>query len=381
MWGRPIRITRLAGFDIKIDASWLLIAGLITWSLSTGYFPQILPDAQNAVHVTAAIIAMVGLFLSLILHELAHSVMARLHGLNIAGITLFLFGGVAELETEPDDPTVEIRVAIVGPITSLALAGVFWLSMALAATLALAPVVTAVLAYLAIINLVLALFNLVPAFPLDGGRVFRAVIWRRCGDLLVATRRATDVSAYFAWGLIVLGLVAAFNAGLGAGLWPILVGLFLLAIGKASYRQAEMKQLFSGRCVADLMTRNVTTLRPDQTLADAVNHVFLAAGVSFAPVVAHDVLLGYVDLHTIRRIDRDHWATTIVEDVAESISADNSVAPNLSAQKLLEKISQSGRRKFLVVEAGVLRGVVTLSDVSKHLDISRQIASSLPGPA
>ncbi len=376
MWGRAITLTRIGGFDIKIDASWLLIAGLVTWSLSTGYFPEILPEADQAVLVLAAIIAMLGLFVSLILHELAHSVMARRHGLEIKGITLFLFGGVAEMAKEPDNPTVEIYVAIVGPLASFALAALFWSGMGVAQILGLEPVVLAVLGYLAAINLILALFNLVPAFPLDGGRVYRAMVWRRRGDLLAATRTATDLSAVFAWGLILLGLFGMFSAGPGAGLWPILLGLFLLAIGRASYQQAEMKQLVSGRMVADLMTRDPVTTRPDQTLAEVVDCVFLAEGISFAPVVENGRLLGYVDIHIVRSIDREDWATTTAGSVAEGLAGDNAIPPGLPVQDLLERISGTGRRKFLVVDGDVLQGVVTLSDVIAYLNVSRQLASA-----
>ncbi|MEM1429337.1 MAG: site-2 protease family protein [Pseudomonadota bacterium] len=357
-----------------MDASWLLIAALITWSLSAGYFPDTLPDATQAMHLAAAFLAMIGLFLSLILHELAHALMARHYGLSIAGITLFLFGGVAEMETEPGDPTVEIWVAAVGPLASLVLAALFWSSTTLGEVLGAGTVAVSILAYLAAINLVLALFNMVPAFPLDGGRVFRAVVWRHTGDLLAATRRAADVSAIFSWCLIALGVIAIFNAGLGAGLWPILVGLFLLAVGRASLQQTEMRELFSGRTVADLMTRNPVVVRPNQSLAEVVNRVFLTEGVSFAPVVEDLELLGYLDLHIIRRIDREHWANTMVEDVIEGLAPDNALSPDTPAQTLLDRMSTSDRRKFLVVEQGSLRGVVTISDVTAHLNVARQLA-------
>lgn len=377
MWGRSITITRLGGFDIKVDASWLLIAGLIVWSLSTGFFPEAIPEASRPATLVAAVVAAFGLFASLVLHELAHSLVARAHGLNIKGITLFLFGGVAELETEPSDPTVEFRVAIVGPIASLVLSGLFGSAVIVARVIGLGPIVISVLGYLATVNLILALFNMVPAFPLDGGRVFRALIWRKTGDLVKATRRAAAVSAVFAWALIGLGVMAMFSIGPAAGLWPILVGLFLLALGRASYSQVETKQMLTGRVVADLMSRQPMVAYPDQSLAEVVNRVFLAEGVSFAPVVEAGALLGYVDVHLIRTIDREHWATTTVDDVVESLSPDNTVPPDLPMQTLMERMATTGRRKYLVVDKGALLGVVTLSDVTAFLDVSRQIASTV----
>lgn len=376
MWGRSIRVTQLGGFDIKVDASWLLIAALIIWSLSTSYFPSQLPEASRGTVMLIATLAMLGLFGSLILHELAHSVVARHLGLRIGGITLFLFGGVAELQDEPPDPGTELRVAIVGPVASLALAALFWSSRSMAQFLDLGAALVALLGYLAAINLTLAVFNMIPAFPLDGGRVFRAILWGRSGDLLVATRRAASVSALFAWGLIGLGLMAMFGAGPAAGLWPILIGLFLLALGRASYQQVEMRQLTLGRVTADLMTRTPVTTRTDQSLADVVDSVFLAEGVSFAPVVERGSLLGFVDVHMIRRIDREHWTATKVEDVMEGLSDAYVVPPDLPVHSLLERMSQTGRRKFLVVgETDTLLGVITLSDVLAYMDVSREIAA------
>jgi len=366
---------RLGGFDIKVDASWLVIAALIIWSLGTDYFPSVLPDATAPALLMAAAIAMLGLFASLILHELAHSVMARGHGLKISGITLFLFGGVAELETEPADPVTELRVAVVGPMASLLLAGVFWSSVVVARVLGLSAIVVAVLGYLSAINLTLAIFNMIPAYPLDGGRVYRALVWMRRGDLVGATRHAAKVSAVFAWGLIALGVTALFGAGAGAGLWPILVGLFLLALGRSAYQRVEVQSMFEGRVVADLMTPTPIVVLPGQSLAEVINRVFLAKGVSFAPVMEDHEIIGYVDLNIIRRIDREHWSTTTVEDVVEAVSDENTVPPDLRAQSLVDRIGQTGRRKYLVMDEGRLVGIVTLSDVTAYLDISRQIAA------
>src|SRR6056297_322023 len=375
MWGRSITVMRLGGFDIKVDASWLVIAALIIWSLGTDYFPSVLPDATAPALLMAAAIAMLGLFASLILHELAHSVMARGHGLKISGITLFLFGGVAGLETEPADPVTELRVAVVGPMASLLLAGVFWSSVVVARVLGLSAIVVAVLGYLSAINLTLAIFNMIPAYPLDGGRVYRALVWMRRGDLVGATRHAAKVSAVFAWGLIALGVTTLFGAGAGAGLWPILVGLFLLALGRSAYQRVEVQSMFEGRVVADLMTPTPIVVLPGQSLAEVINRVFLAKGVSFAPVMEDHEIIGYVDLNIIRRIDREHWSTTTVEDVVEAVSDENTVPPDLRAQSLVDRIGQTGRRKYLVMDEGRLVGIVTLSDVTAYLDISRQIAA------
>ena len=381
MWGHSVRIARLAGFDVKIDASWLLIAGLIVWSLATGYFASVLPDAASTLHLAAAIIAMLGLFVSLILHEMAHALMARQYGVPTSGITLFLFGGVAELESEPKDPASEFRIAIVGPLASLVLAALFWASAHFADNFLQMPVSASVLGYLAIINLMLALFNLLPAFPLDGGRVFRAMLWARSGNLAQATRQAVSVSSIFSWLLIGLGVMILFSGNPVSGLWPILIGLFLLAVARGAYQRLEADLALGGRTVADLMTTSPVVARPEQSLDAVVNDIFLANAISFAPVVENDILLGYVDTGLVRRIDRENWATTTVDDVVECVSPDNSVGPDLAGKALMDQITRTRRRKYLVVRNRTLLGVITLSDLVAFLAVSRDLSGSRPAAA
>lgn len=383
MLGNAVKISTLYGVDIKIDASWLLIAGLIVWSLSIGYFPDRLPDASSAGVLAAAVVSMLGLFGSLILHELAHAAVARRHGVATTGITLFLFGGVAELEADPSDPDTELRVAGAGPIASIAISVLCWVAAAGAARLGAGAgaeagagawaAATAILGYLAVVNMWLALFNLLPAFPLDGGRVFRAILRKRGYTVVSATRRAVGITSVVSWVLIALGISTLFTGGSGFGLWPALVGVFLLVIGRAGLTQVETEHALGARRVADLMTRHPYCAHPDQTLSELVNRLFLAHGVSFAPVVMNGELLGYVDVHMVRGIEREHWTTTAVNDVLEDISEDGQVPPTMPAVALMGRIAKTGRRKFLVVEDGRLIGVVTMSDLLAFLEVVRQI--------
>lgn len=376
MWGNAVKVARLRGIDIKLDASWFLIATLIVWSLATAYFPDQMPGTDTATLIAAAVVAMLGLFASLVLHELAHAEVAGHFGLRISGITLFLFGGVAELQSEPASGHSEFWIAIAGPMASLFLALAFWFSALTADLIGAAELARAVLFYLALLNLILALFNLLPAFPMDGGRVLRAWLWSQSGDLLAATRRATLVSAVFAYGFMGLGVFAAFTGTVAAGLWPILIGLFVLATSRAALTQLETRSALDGRTVADLMTRHPRTAYPEQTLSDIVNRVFLEHGVSFAPVVEDGVLLGYVDLSIIRKIDRENWTTTTVDDVIESTSPENTVPSSLAGLDLMTLMFTTGRRKFIVADRTELIGVITLSDVLAHLTVFREVAAA-----
>lgn len=376
MWGNAVKVARLRGIDIKLDASWFLIAGLIVWSLASAYFPDQMPGADTATLIASAIVAMLGLFASLVLHELAHAEVAGRFGLRISGITLFLFGGVAELPSEPKSGQSEFWIAIAGPISSLCLALGFWFCASTAALLGLPEPVRVVLSYLAVLNLILALFNLLPAFPMDGGRVLRAWLWIQSGDLLAATKRATSVSTVFAYGFMGLGLYAAFTSTMAAGLWPILIGLFVLATSRAALAELETKSALHGRTVADLMTRTPWTAHPEQTLSDLVNRVFLEHGITFAPVVEDSALLGYVDLQIVRKIDRENWTTTTVDDVIENIGQENTVPPQMSGIDLMSLIFTTGRRKFVVADRNRLIGVITLSDVLAHLNVFREVEAS-----
>lgn len=378
MWGNALNIARIRGFDIKVDASWLLIATLIVWSLATAYFPTELPGFNTATLVASAVVAMLGLFASLILHELAHAEVAGHFGLHISGISLFLFGGVAEMQSEPSSGKSEFWTAIAGPIASACLALAFWFCAQIADVISAPEPARLVLHYLAWINMMLAAFNLIPAFPMDGGRILRAWLWARSGNMLEATKRATAVSAVFAYAFMGLGLFATFTGSVAAGLWPILIGLFLLATSRAALAQLETKTALDGRTVVELMTRHPWTVHPGQTLSDLVNRIFLEHGISFVPIVENGMLLGYVDLQIVRKIDREHWTTTSVEDVMENIDAGNTVSSRLACLDLMSLMMKTGQRKFIVADDNKLVGVITLSDILAYLSVFREVTDPKP---
>ena len=266
MFSNAIKIATLQGFDIKIDPSWALIAALITWSLSTQYFPMIYPGAESGIYIVLALLAMFGFFASLILHEMSHSVVARRFGLEIKGITLFIFGGVAELGSEPKTATSEFWIAIAGPLMSFVLAFGFWLLKQAGQLLMPELALNHVFAYLALINLVLAVFNLIPAFPLDGGRIFRAYLWSRSRNLLKATAAATRISSYFAYALILFGIIGLFSGNPVASLWKVLIGVFVLMAARGTFAHHLQSAAFEGKTVAGMMTRDVVTVPPAMSL-------------------------------------------------------------------------------------------------------------------
>jgi Zn-dependent protease len=319
-----------------------------------------------------AVIAMLGFFASLLLHELAHSVIARYLGVPIKSITLFLFGGVAELEAEPQSGLAEFWIAIAGPLMSLALAFGFWsLSLAVAPT-GVAPAAVSVVSYLALINLVLAVFNMVPAFPLDGGRVLRAYLWHRSGNVLEATRTAARSGTFFGYFLMALGVTALFQGAIIAGLWQVMIGGFVLMAARTAYASQLSKSVFAGHTVAELMTGDPITVQPETTLAAFVNQIMLRHNISFVPVTEGTVLLGHIDRSLLSGIDRENWASTQVGDVFVGLNDAVLVTPETPLPNLVERIAKTGQRKFMVVADHQLRGVITLSDLTACLNLNMQ---------
>lgn len=376
MFSNAVRLFDVFGFQIRVDPSWLIIAALIVWSLASGYFPTEVPGLHGGDYLAVAVAAMLGLFASLILHELSHSLVARRFGLGVGGITLFLFGGVAELEQEPQSAVSEFWIAAAGPAMSFALALLFRLLEGAAAMAGASDALLALIGYLATINLVLALFNLLPAFPLDGGRVLRAALWHLRGDLLAATRTASTAGVVFGYLLVALGFAALFSGqSVIGGLWPILIGLFLAAAARGTLQQMLTRRALSGRRVGDLMTRDVHTAGPERTVRDLVDEIMLRHGVGFVPVVEDGHALGYVDTGTVRAIDRENWDTTRVEDVFVALAPDMRAEPREPLEKLFDRISKSGRRKFIVEDGRRFAGVITLSDLVAHIGVLQELAA------
>lgn len=254
-----LSLFRVAGIQVRVDPSWLLIFGLILWSLSAGYFPRAYPDSDTAGYWTAGLLSTLLFFASLLVHELSHSIMARRAGLEVPSITLFLFGGASEMTSEPDDPATEFRIAIVGPLASFALAALFWLVGSVVPA-GLPALFGAVLEYLAWINLALGVFNLLPGLPLDGGRVVRAIVWWRTGSIETGSRVASRAGQGLGLGLMVLGGLQIFGGALVGGIWLILIGLFVRGLAASSHRGLRVRQALEGLHVADVMVSEVETV-------------------------------------------------------------------------------------------------------------------------
>jgi len=374
MFKNALNLIEVLGFRIRIDPSWFFIAALIVWTLTTAYFPDVLPDQSGIVYLGMSIAAMLGLFISLLIHELSHSLMARVYGIEVKNITLFIFGGVAELEEETKTPSSELWISIVGPISSFALAGLFFLCHKFSISVNASAALQELLSYLTLVNLIVAAFNLVPAFPLDGGRVLRAILWRSSGNFIGATHVASIAGQVFAIFLITTGALAVFT-GIGfGGLWQILIGFFIYMASKSSYNQVLLTEGLKGKSINALMSKVVFTADVQDTIKKVVDETMLRHAVSFIPVTKGNHLLGYIDNIVIMKIDMESRATTKVGDVYISSNAQNTVSPDFDLNDLITKMSQTGQRKMLVADKGVLLGVITLADLMEYIALRSSLS-------
>jgi len=369
MLTNSVRLFRIAGIDVGVHVSWLVIFGLVTWSLAVGIFPDVpglkgLPEWEY--WLLGAITAIL-LFASVVVHELAHSLVAKSRGLGVRSITLFIFGGVSNLAGEAKKPSTEFVIAIVGPLTSFAIAAVV---LAIDVALSLGARVDAVLSYLVFINVALGLFNLVPGFPLDGGRVLRAIAWNLTGSL----RRGTEIAAFagqlVAWGLLLLGfyLILAQN-DLFQGIWIGAIGWFLMNAANSSLQQVLIEQRLRGARVADVVEPDTTVVSPDVSVATLIEDYFLRGNRRAVPVVADGRLAGMVTLGDVKEVPRDRWASTTVAEVMGGREAVVSVSSRSTLQRALEALAEGDFEQVPVVDDGTLVGVVSRADIVRQIQL------------
>ncbi len=356
---------RIAGIRVGLNWSVLAIFALIAFSLAAGRLPLEYPDRSGVAYAVAGLIAAVIFFASLLAHEVAHAVVARRSGLEVDGITLWLFGGVARLGGEANDPGTDLRISGVGPLVSLALAVVFWILLVALQALGAEGLEMGVLAWLAWINLALAIFNLMPAAPLDGGRILRALLWRRRGDRLSATVTATNAGIGFGWLLVALGLFGfAFTAGFG-GLWFVLIGWFLINAAQGEKAHAQIRSQLGDLRVGDVMTEDPLVVPAGTSIAEFIDDYMLQRRYTTYPVVGEGQQpVGLVTFEAIRGVPRDARAGTSVMDVAASSGDVATVRAEERLADVLPRMQGAAGGRLLVVDGGRLVGIVSPRDVA-----------------
>jgi Zn-dependent protease/predicted transcriptional regulator len=364
-----VKLGRIAGISVGLHYSWFIIAVLITLSLAE-HFRTVTPRWSSTVVWSAAIVTGVLFFVALLLHELAHSLLAKGRGLRVRAITLFALGGVSQIESEASDAKSEFWIAIVGPLTSLAIGLVcLWIARLtgwLPGTEPSVPAI-AVLLWLGYINMMLAAFNMIPGYPLDGGRVLRALIWWITRNADRSTQLASQVGQAVAFIFIFSGLYRFFLGANFGGLWLAFIGWFLLDASRSSYAQVALMTGLRGRPVADIMERDCPTVEGHLTLKDFVDEYLLRTGRRCFIVVQNHNVSGLITPHEIKQVDRERWPLTSVQSVMRHLDQVRSVTPDTPAIQALEIMTREDINQLPVLSNGHLEGVFSRGHVLRFL--------------
>lgn len=370
-----IKLFRIAGIDIGIHFSWIFIFVFFAWTLAQN-FATLYPGWGTAAHWIYGIITSLMLFVSVLIHELAHSSVAKARGLPVHSITLFILGGVSNLEEEPKKPMIEFSMAIVGPGTSFLLALIFWLI-----TLGIPETNTpgrAVFGYLWLINLSLGIFNLLPGFPLDGGRVLRSILWGSTGNLVKATNTAGIVGQVFGWALIGAGIYLIFSVSLFSGLWMAFIGWFLMSAADASRKEIKIRERLSGVKVKELMNMNVPTISPETTVQDMVSGIFRRQHDRAVPVCQGGQLTGIATIDDVKKVPQERWAVTPVRDIMTSGNL-YTVTPEDNLNAAMELIAKHNINQVLIKDGGKCAGLLTRADIIRYIQMSQELGISGKG--
>jgi Zn-dependent protease/CBS domain-containing protein len=373
LFGRSIHLFTIFGFAIRLDPSWFIVVVLWTSGLATQIFPGMHASLPSAVYWAMGVAGTLGLFASVVVHELSHSLVARRYGIPMRGITLFIFGGVAEMSAEPPHPKAELWVAAAGPAMSFAIAFAgFGLTALGTAAGWPAPLVT-VVSYLAIMNFSLALFNLVPAFPLDGGRILRSILWRWKGSLRWATRISSQIGSGFGFLLIAAGILMVLRSRWD-GLYLFLLGLFLRNAAQMSYQQLLLRRAFEGEPVARFMQPNPVTVPRAVSVADLVQGYVYRYHHKMYPVLDDaGRLIGCVTTRQVKEMPREDWDRTTVGALASRCGPENTVRPDTDAMEALSAMSRTGASRLMVAEGDQLLGILTLKDLLQFFSLKIEL--------
>jgi Zn-dependent protease/CBS domain-containing protein len=376
MFGTSWRVARIAGIEVRIDSSWAVIALLITYSMYLR-LSVLYPELSGGGAVGLAIVSAVLFFGSVLVHELAHALVAQARGIRVQDITLFLFGGATRARVESRGPGDEFLIALVGPLTSGLLAGLFGIVAGLGSDL-LSRALAGTFGYLAWTNLLLAVFNLVPGFPLDGGRLLRSAIWKATGSLGRATRIASVSGQGVGWLLVAAGVAWLLAGDLAGGIWFTFIGWFLVQAARSSYQELQLQQLLRGVEAEDVMAANLVRIPPELSLQDAVDNYFMRYDHGAFPVEEQGRTIGLLTLRGVRRVPRQQWPTHRVRDHMVPLGDQVVVAPDARMDGVLGKLQDGEANRVLVAHDDEVVGIITPSDLTRWLRRWRTLEPSAP---
>lgn len=360
-----VPLFRVRGIEVGVHVSWLIVFGLVTWSIAMGFVPQALPGIAPIEAWIIGAISAVLLFASVLLHELAHSFVAISRGLPVHSITLFLFGGVSNLSADSKDPRTEFLIAIVGPLTSFAIAG----AALLLANVPLDERIGVVVTYLIVVNALLGAFNLIPGFPLDGGRVFRSIVWRATGSVRRATEIAAAVGQLVGFGFVAWGILRVFDGDLLGGLWTAAIGLFLQNAAGSSVQQLALDQRLRSVRVRDAFTPDDDTATPELTISELIEDHILSRKRRAVLVTENGRLVGIVTIGDLQTVPSEARGRTTVREVMTGLDGLVTTSPGTSLREAADVLASNGFDQLPVVEAGRPIGAITRADIMREFQI------------
>lgn len=375
MFRHAIPIGRLFGISIDLDYSWFLIVGLLTWMLAVSYYPAEFAPATTAKYWLMGFVTALLLFASVLIHELGHSIVARGYGLQVPRITLFLFGGVSQIAAEPPTAGVEFWIAVVGPLVSFALAAFFW---EIEPLLRGEPPWFAVAKYLAFLNLILAIFNLIPGFPLDGGRILRAIVWRATGAYRRATAAAALTGRFLGFVLIFWGVWDALRGSFIGGIWIAFIGWYLESAAGSQLQLEAAKSLIGEHRVADAMRKDFPRVSGGMTLEQVVQQFVMTGTSRYFVVNSADGSQGLMTLNGIQAVPRDLWEVTTAAQVMIPAEKLDTTTPQTGLWAALERMGRDGVNQLPVVEGNDIVGMLSREDILHYLTMLESFAGRAP---
>ncbi len=368
-----LSIGKAFGIPLRLHYSWFIIFVLIVWSLTDGYFSVTYPHWSLVTSIAAGVVTSLLFFGSVLVHELMHSLVAQAAGIPINSITLFIFGGVSQMAEEPKQPQVELRMALAGPLASLVLGGMFlaiwyWL-------VGIPEFIKAMCFWLGWINIFLAGFNLIPGFPLDGGRVLRSLLWWRSRDLRKSTRIASNVGRGIGYLLILIGIAMIFFGAWINGLWLAFIGWFLENAAASSYRQLALQDILKGHKASELMTQDCPVVQPELNIQQLVNEQILTSGRRCFPVVQHNRVLGLITIHDIKAVPREQWAAKTVAEAMTPIANLKSVGPDEDLATIMRILTEQNINQLPVVKDGNIVGMIARDNLLSFIGIRSELGT------
>lgn len=375
MFGNSWRLGRILGVEVRIDTSWAVIALLVSYSLYVRY-ATVYPNLRTSASITLGIATAILFFGSVLTHELSHSLMAKARDIPVKGITLFMFGGATLAKVESRGPWDEFIISVVGPLTSFALAAVFGV-IGMFGQDALPEPIAGMFGYLGLVNLSLGVFNLLPGFPLDGGRVLRSAVWKATNSLSQATRVAAIGGQIVGYGMVALGLFLLFGGNFAAGVWLGAIGWFLAQAAQNSYQELQIRRFLQGAEADDVMVRDLLPIPANISLQQAVDDYFMRHDHGAFPVQDGERTVGLLTLRTVKRVPREEWPIRRVAESMDPLREQLTVTPETPMDRVLSKLQQEEAQRVLVVDGGDVVGIITPVDVARWLQRRRAIEAGV----